>query len=60
MKDRNCRQCYAHYQKPTDYWCEIPMRDEQGNIVEPMGFCEFCDKNNETWYIKGGLPNKYK
>ena len=52
MKDRNCRCCLAHYQKPTDYWCEVPMHNEDGSIVEPVGFCEFCDKYNKTWYIK--------
>ncbi len=41
----------ASYEKPTDYWCEISCRDEKGEVKEPVGFCEFCDRNNETWYI---------
>ncbi len=23
-------------------------------MIEPVGFCEFCDRNNKTWYT----PNK--
>jgi len=48
----------AHYQKPTNGWCEVPLIDkkktkELGKTtwLKPVGFCEFCDKNNETWYI---------
>jgi len=52
MKDlRNCRCCKATYEKPTDYWCVSPLTKD-GEIVEPIGFCEFCDKNNQEWYIK--------
>ena len=53
MKDlRNCRCCLATYEKPTDYWCEIPLKDKKGNIKEPVGFCEFCDRNNKEYYIE--------
>lgn len=48
---RNCRACHATYEKPENYWCEIPLRNNDGTIVEPVGFCEFCDKNNEAWYM---------
>ena len=52
---RNCRCCMATYEKPTDYWCELSLRDKQtGEIINPIGFCEFCDKNNFIWYT----PNK--
>lgn len=51
---RNCRCCHSHYQKPTGFWCELPLVDKEGNMVEPVGFCEFCDRNNTTWYT----PNK--
>ena len=63
---RNCRCCHATYEKPTDYWCQSPTTEPlkgwrkwfkrfiKPKIVEPVGFCEFCDKNNKTWYI----PNK--
>lgn len=42
----------ATYEKPTDYWCELSLRDkETGEVMPPVGFCEFCDKNNTAWYI---------
>ena len=53
MRDlRNCRCCLATYEKPTNYWCELPQRDKKGHIKKPVGFCEFCDKNNKVWYKK--------
>lgn len=48
---RNCRCCLATYQKPTGYWCELPLSNKDG-IIEPIGFCEFCDRNNKKWYLK--------
>lgn len=41
----------ARYEKPTDSWSEIPLRNEEtGEIIPPVGFCEFCDKNNDVWF----------
>ena len=53
LKDlRNCRCCMATYEKPTDFWCELPLaNNETGEAITPVGFCEFCDRNNETWYL---------
>lgn len=48
---RNCRCCLASYTKPEDYWCKSPTVDDKGKIIKPVGFCEFCDRNNDIWYI---------
>jgi predicted hydrocarbon binding protein len=46
---RNCECCGATYSTGKDYgdyWTELSLADET------KGLCEFCNKNNETWYIK--------
>ena len=54
---RNCRNCFASYKKSTDgtdtddFWCEVPLIDNEKKIIEPIGFCDLCDKNNKTWYM---------
>ena len=48
---RNCRCCLSSYERPINFWCELPLMDDDGTIVKPVGFCEFCDKNNLIWYI---------
>lgn len=40
----------ATYEKPTDYWYVNSMRGLDNKVIEPVGFCEFCDKNNKVWY----------
>jgi len=47
---RNCRCCMTSYSKPEGYWCEFSLRDkETQEIVTPIGFCEFCDKNSKSY-----------
>lgn len=49
---KNCRCCYSSYDK--DKWCEITLLevvDGEFQPVKPVGFCEFCDRNNKDWYI---------
>lgn len=47
---RNCRACHASYDKSTGYCCSLPsIKDAE--LLEPIGFCEFCDRNNEAWYM---------
>lgn len=52
---QNCRCCLASYEKDPEKicgeWCELPIRDKEGKIVDPVGFCDFCDRDNERWYI---------
>lgn len=40
----------SHY--TDDYQCIVPATDKEGNILEPVGFCDACDKNNPIWYDK--------
>ena len=51
----NCRCCLGSFTK-NDFWCEwsqfIENKDGKFIIKEPIGFCDFCDKNNKVWYIK--------
>lgn len=51
MEARNCRNCLSHYEKQTGYWCEMPLTKD-GKIVEPIGFCEFCDRNSRYFINK--------
>ncbi len=57
---RNCRCCIATYEKPMNYWCELSQTDKDGKIIEPVGFCEFCDRNNKEWYIRDKDCHKIK
>jgi hypothetical protein len=41
----------AAYEKPTNFWCEWSVTDKEGKVLEPIGFCEFCDKNNTKYYV---------
>ena len=58
---KNCRCCSASYKKDggdtNAEWCVLPVTEKiDGKVymVEPVGFCDMCDKNNKVWYI----PNK--
>lgn len=49
---RNCRCCGAYYEKPMDQWSDqYSAYDDDGNKKDPVGFCEFCDRNNNVWYM---------
>ncbi len=54
-ENRTCTCCKAHYQIPTDYWCELPfavIKDGKTVFPTPKGLCEFCDPDNSKWYVK--------
>lgn len=56
---RNCRCCMATYEKPIGLWSEFPLiNKETKKPLEPIGFCEFCDKNNKTWYTPNAKCHK--
>jgi len=58
---RNCECCGGSYATGKDYGyysCELPIRDEDGNVVPPKGLCEFCNPNDKVWYNHS--PNHHK
>ena len=50
---KNCECCGASYvggKEYGNYWCQLPIPDENGVIVF-KGLCEFCNPNPENvWY----------
>lgn len=51
---RNCECCGSSYTTGRDYGGEWY---QHGNpLNETKGLCEFCNKNNKTWYVEKGLP----
>jgi len=59
-KLKNCECCLASYSpykvdEVDDFWCEVPLRDNQGRIIEPKGLCGSC---NPKSYINYNPPLK--
>lgn len=50
---RVCECCYGSYATGKNYglfWSVL-----SGSDLEKKGLCEFCNQNNETWYVEN-LP----
>ena len=45
----NCRCCKKMYNKADGFWQDTSIYID-GELKEPVGFCEFCDRNNKEWY----------